>query len=348
MSKKTTYPYLVVLFVFIFSCQRSTDPLAFTPPEFKNVFDVSTFEINIDRPFNSISKIETTNNNLIIKAYDGEFNISVFDKKSCEYLFGFAPVGRGPGEVSSNILEFYILQDSLYLLDIKNNVIKINPIPERSSKNENPINTKLKGFNWFTDAIPLTAGMFVSTPTIDARFALHNYKGDTLSSYFSYPKYKEVDDRMLLFQLYRARQELGVKPDGLKFVATCSLGMVLEIFSIENKKIKLETEKRFYPLLHTVLKNGMAWPHPDCITGILDIKTTNDFIYALFSGKPVSQKNSGTCGNYIYVFDWKGDPVKAYKLKDNIRKFSLDYELNKVYVVKVNEDGSETLAAFDL
>lgn len=107
MSKKTTYPYLVVLFVFIFSCQRSTDPLAFTSPEFKVVFDVSTFEINIDRPFNSISKIETTYNNLIIKAYDGEFNISVFDKKSCEYLFGFAPVGRGPGEVSSNILEFF-------------------------------------------------------------------------------------------------------------------------------------------------------------------------------------------------------------------------------------------------
>ncbi|MFN4147401.1 MAG: BF3164 family lipoprotein, partial [Runella sp.] len=66
--------------------------------------------------------------------------------------------------------------------------------------------------------------------------------------------------------------------------------------------------------------------------GFLDIKSDNDYVYALFSGKTLEKGPAKAFeGDTIYVFDWTGNLISRLKLDINISRMALSKENKKIY-----------------
>lgn len=340
--------FIVLIFTAL-SCQSNRDPLSFSPPVFKEQKSVNIVEIEIDKLQNIIFDLEIIGDNILARAFDGTNAVSIFDKNNGRLINSVAPIGRGPGEYLSPYLEIDISKDSVYILDPESKSVYNythkdlldGSIPERI--------VKLEGYNFFINALPLTTGKFLSYPTKGARFSIHKADGKLISSYNKYPLLKEITDTISAFYMYRGREGTSVKPDGTKFVSTNSLGSILEIFSIKDDIITLEEEQRFYAPKINILKNKQVTGQPECLIGLWDLKTTDKYIYAIFSGKQIKEMTDGQIsGKYVYVFDWDGKPVKSYNLNKDITRLAIDEISQRAYVVTKNQDSSEVFGYFGL
>ncbi len=335
--------------IILSSCQNNKDPLSFSPPLFKKQISVTPVEIRTNKILSLIFEIKIINNYIFTRAFDGKYAISVFDKTDGTYIKSIAQLGRGPGEFNSPVLHIYKLQDSIFifeptiklLYEYSNQGILHNELPNR-------VRTP-KGYNYYVDAFPLHNGKILSNPTKGARFAIHDSKGNLISSYNRYPSFHGITDSLISYQMYRGRESIDIKPDCSKFVTTCSMGSVLEIFSIQEDKIELYKELRFYPPKYTLNKNRRVSSNPDCLMGMWDINATNDYIYAIFSGKKIKEiKGEQLYGNYVYVFDWEGKPVISYKINKEITRLTIDENTKKAYVVIKGSDSTDVFAYFKL
>jgi len=353
--KRFTEPGLsnaLLLFAILFltiSCQSNRDPLSFSPPVFKEQKTVNIVEIEIDKIQNPIFDLEMIEDKIATRAFDGTNAISIFDKNNGKLINSAAPIGRGPGEYTSQYLYLNATGDSVYILDPQNNSV-FTYTSEEFIKGSIPNRVvKLQGFNYYINALPLKDGRYLSYPTKGARFAIHEADGKLINSYNKYPSFKEITDTLSAFQMYRGRESTNVKPDGSKFVSTNSLGSVLEIFSTKDDIITLEKEQRFYPPKIIINENKRVSAQPECMMGMWDLKTTDQYIYAIFSGKQVKEITGGQIkGKYVYVFDWRGKPVKSYNLNKDITRLAIDEISQRAYVVTKDQDSTEVFGYFEL
>ena len=84
-----------------------------------------------------------------------------------------------------------------------------------------------------------------------------------------------------------------------------------------------------------------------------DAVTSNEFIYVLYSGKNSYIKKTGKLrtdrndSKWVYVFDWEGNPIKVYKLDQEVRCITLDRKNNVLYSLSLN-NGNPYLIKFKL
>jgi hypothetical protein len=98
--------------------------------------------------------------------------------------------------------------------------------------------------------------------------------------------------------------------------------------------------------------NGEAFP--DGIMGYFDIQMTENYIYALFSGKTLKeiQKNAMAGklnergGRYIHVFNLQGKPICNYILDRAVCGIDVHESEQKIYAVDANSD--EPVVVFHL
>jgi len=130
-------------------------------------------------------------------------------------------------------------------------------------------------------------------------------------------------------------------------VAATQLGEVLEIYqdndSIPQVLIGPNGEPEFQE------KNGYAIPAG--IMGFSDVQVTDHAIYAVFHGRkfkdmPTDPSKFVDGGQYIYVFDLKGNPKCKYTLDRYINGMFVDEKAQIVYATDVNND--QPLVYFEL
>jgi hypothetical protein len=69
----------------------------------------------------------------------------------------------------------------------------------------------------------------------------------------------------------------------------------------------------------------------------LDIKTTNNRIYAQYSGKKRGNSSSYSYSDLIYTFDWEGNPLERYELDCIIGGFDVDAAGQTIYAIKKDD-----------
>lgn len=352
--KRCTEPGLnnvLLLFAILFliiSCQSNRDPLAFSPPVFKEEKSVNITEIEIDKMTHYIFNIDIIEDKIVATAFDGTNAVSIFDKNNGKLINSVLTIGRGPGEYTSGHLFLNTSGDSVYIFDMQNRSVSTYTSGEFIKGSIPNRVVKLDELNMYLNAKPLTGGKYLSFPTKDARFAIHQADGKLISSYNKYPSFKEITDTVSIHYMYRGMERVDVKPDGSKFVSTNSLGSILDIFSIKDGIITLEKEERFYSPKFIIDDTKRIVVQPDCLIGLQELKTTDQYIYAIFSGKQKKEiGGSNSFGKYVYVFDWKGKPVKSYNLNKEISKLAIDEISQRAYVVTKDQDSSEVFGYFE-
>jgi hypothetical protein len=75
------------------------------------------------------------------------------------------------------------------------------------------------------------------------------------------------------------------------------------------------------------------------IVGFEDVVVKNKYIYALFNGEKMSERDEkAQGGKTIYVFDYEGKPVKKITLDRRISCLYIDDEERVMYALDLNSD----------
>jgi hypothetical protein len=154
----------------------------------------------------------------------------------------------------------------------------------------------------------------------------NNEKFDFGGEYPVMEKFVDPSIRVGFFDKLNVR-----KPDGSGFASVYDLFPILRIYSNEGK---IEKEIRW--------NNGQKFPYAlieempsrESINEIMHtyrmIKSSNDYIYALYLGKKEHELSRGLIdfSNEIHVWNWEGKPIKRILLDKIIRTFDVDLHDN--------------------
>lgn len=118
---------------------------------------------------------------------------------------------------------------------------------------------------------------------------------------------------------------VAISPDGSKMAVGSSIGMVLEVFSLEDG-IELTNVRKF--LDPKITQNEYGYERlPDSVYGMEYLKAYEDGIYALYDGETtysqVRSDRSRLMFKNIAVFDWTGTPQTLYKTDYRMRNMCL-------------------------
>ena len=80
------------------------------------------------------------------------------------------------------------------------------------------------------------------------------------------------------------------------------------------------------------------------IFGFCDLAVSDDYIYALYSGRTLKQHNLDVDkGKTILVFDWNGSHVRTYRLENACSSISYSAEENTIYALSQEINHSEII-----
>ncbi|QTD39272.1 hypothetical protein JL193_04460 [Polaribacter batillariae] len=157
------------------------------------------------------------------------------------------------------------------------------------------------------------------------RFGSYNLTNKTSVEKFEYPKGKGILSDQYCFQSHPSKN----------FVVGVQLySKIISILEINNNNLHLK-ELVWWQNTNKQLQSGneitkqiSSLEDKNCF---LDVATTKDYIYVLYSGKPYGNTKASVgksyLSNLIYVFNWKGEPVKKFKLDKEVISITIDKKI---------------------
>ncbi len=345
MKKILTAFYLIL---FISSCanKNSDDGYSFSMPEFKSTKVVTPTYISIDSALSDTYFMHVNDKYVFFESYIRDNGIQLYDKQNGKYVTSIAPLGRGPGEYPMTV-DLMFIGDTLCIYDRRQCII--NYYNKDFLTNRLPIKkTKLMGANGYFRVVPTNSG-FITIPTRGSRFISHNKNGEYIESFSRFPIIKGIEDTTILHDaIYGGTYNIAIKPDYTKLVTATFRGAMIEIFSINNNKLSLNKEVRLLPPILLHKKDNRYTASNECSIGFWNIKTTDKYIYMIFSGKKLKEHKKRPTADYIHVYDWNGAPVKSYRVAGGLTRFALDEKQERIYILTLDKNDNEIIGYFDI
>ena len=341
--------FLTTILLIVSSCETESklpsDPLmSFSEiMELKTVSQDELSEIGLFSVYQFIVRDSV----LITRNSQTDYGISVYNFNN-QRKKDFVRKGRGPGEALS-LMNMAETAGGLVGLDGNNKRIADVEIIGDSVRYdfidlpEDDIYTSLiKG----DDFVVLT-GMMEK-----GRYLYYDLESKESTIYCSYPVGKEyrnspdfVKNRIMISSV------MAMKPDQSRFVCIHYNSGVVDICRIENGGIVRHKLLDFYYPKVRIRNNNDDYPtvaitrdHPN---GFFSVQTDDQYIYALYSGKTYEDHGTqfGYC-DYLLVFDWDGNPVKAYHLEMPLTTIYWNRSEQILYGLSIDEE--EHLVRFTL
>ena len=179
------------------------------------------------------------------------------------------------------------------------------------------------------------------------RFVITNREcTDTLCFNDQYtPTKTSIDERQIdIEDYYFYNSAFGVRPDGTRGVNVTGNGMLMEIYDMQNNKMRSIALRRFHrPKMGDNMRDGTN----ECVRGGWCIYVTNNYIYVAYHDQTRETDNK-YLKTSIAVFDWNGKEVARYKSDTFIMSFAVTPDDKRAYCWTVRLDGEEALCYFDL
>jgi hypothetical protein len=190
---------------------------------------------------------------------------------------------------------------------------------------------------WICDSILVTPGSFSS-----GRLAFINSKGKLIKRVGSVPNKRVNVTNELALQAYQSVMTVNLQK---KLIAVCSrYADRMEIYTIDGEEKKVVTGPDGFLPKYSI---GSAMGNPVMILdkktrfGFIDVVSDENFIYALYSGKSrVELPGKANFGNFIFKFDWEGNPIALYKLDELLLAITFDKKNKIIYGIKQEENES--------
>jgi hypothetical protein len=272
---------------------------------------------------------------LDLAAVEGYF-ILCYSYPDFKYLYSFCKKGQGPEEYVSimninlidNILYFGIGglgHTEIHYLDIKTFTPK-NPVIDKIkfSNDYGQLPVKVKCGNNFY--MPNLAGLN------NKRVLEFDGEGNFVSSFGEIRA--DVDSRMgggVNKTLFEWIPVANGNADIL--VLATQFGEVIDLFFLKENHRQLTLKGK------GGVPNEPYHPSSAGIEGFNCVAVTKTHIYAVYNGEKISESHEYRHGGqYIYVFDYKGNPVKKITLDKFIWCMYIDEAESALYALSTNED----------
>ena len=184
----------------------------------------------------------------------------------------------------------------------------------------------------------------------EAMFLLADSTGKTVTTFFEYP-YRNDNERQLFdnkVRFFAYQGSLAANPSKTKFAYSANNGDIIHFYYIENNNIqpiaKIENE---YPLYNNrnIPNQIGAVLDSECLKGYTGLYATEQFVYALFSGKKHEDPKCEEA-TILRVFDWNGNFLKKYELDIPCRYLCVSDDDCKLWSIALEPEIS--LVYFDL
>ncbi len=338
---------VILVIALILSCNTGNKKNIIEPISLKDTIFVKPEILKIDKLLPGILNLKIRDSILILTSFDGKGSILLFNKINGKYISTKCLNGRGPGEFSTNI-EFKTIVDSIYIYESSKNLLSIYKSDTFLYDSISQADKKLKPEKDpnYIDVFPLN-GYYVSRPGVNARFSLFNRNGKHISDYELFPDYfKDVNSINQKFEL-RRYYAVEPKPDLSKFVALSHIGGIMEIFKVEKDSINIILKKIFLnPELKVEEKKGLI--QEDTKIGFFGLYTTDNYIYASYSGLAAKDFRKLKSLEFITVFDWKGKLKRVYKVEGGLTALAADEAEGKIYVVTKDSEGVDAVGVIKM
>lgn len=335
---------LLYIIVF-FSCKEQIQKVIYNPPIFNETTKRSVTvigDIIDDLPARCI----IFNDFLILthRSIKNEQLFHAYNKYTGEYKCSFGNRGRGIGElIHINGISIDKKNNSMLVGSLESNQI-IEFILDSLKYGKVEVSKKilkhpLRGIGFYS----IGKNQYLSIYNPHNRFQLYD---DNLNIIDSCNYYSQIVDGIpntkAANSYYTYCSNIGIKPDGSKFINLTLSGGILEIFEIKEDKINhLKTIHYYQPIYDE--KTGIPkWD--EAIYGAITLATTNKHIYILLNGSFDSEAKV----NKISVLDWEGNPIKQYDLGVDLMRIMLDEESGKGYVIFRDDNYEYRLGVFNL
>lgn len=189
-------------------------------------------------------------------------------------------------------------------------------------------------FDDFTFIIPDYSG--------DNRFCWVNRRGKLLRKTGAIPTANEEalkNSRPALAQAWRSF--IDYNPHNRVLAAVTQLGEVLEVYNLQDSTHVV----RIGPHGEPEFQVSQGYGIPTGIMGFSDVQVTDSAIYAVFHGRSFKEIGRNAQkgilmdgGQYIYVFNLKGEPLRKYVLDHYIYGISVNEERGIILATDVNKD----------
>ena len=187
----------------------------------------------------------------------------------------------------------------------------------------------------------------------NSMFTLYNTTGTAQKEFYEYP-YKNKEDKSIKNHL-RAMAYQGKfcsNPSKNKFVYAASFSDILHFYQWDGDSLKIILKiENSYPE-YTPEESGGGFGaamDKDKPCGYLSAYATEQFVYVLYSGDIPNEtimKGINFSGDQLFVYNWKGEKVKAIKLDIRCTMIAVSPDDEILYAIANNPDPE--LERFDL
>lgn len=260
--------------------------------------------------------------------------VQVYDLKTKDYLFSFAPMGQGPGEFSSlNSISIYNADDAvrLSLYDFGNKIATYDFSEVLSAKEEvMPINVMYvsdTGLRMY-GLSKTNNGYIASGRFRDGKFALLNDSLELLKFTGEYRKKpKSSYPEEVHFMANYGRQYFS---EDRHYMADCvTAASLLTLYEMKGNDLIKQWEYVIEDLNYDV--EAGAVPVYKSNRGYASVSIGNKYVYAIYSGEPAMTPDF--CGKEVHVFDkMTGEMTKKFMLDRRSSHIVVDEDSRKMYI----------------
>ena len=164
-------------------------------------------------------------------------------------------------------------------------------------------------------------------------------------------QFKELESYSALEQSsFHIPSVLTVNHSVNKVVSALCMAPALSVSNIQKGKL-IETSRKVYspPIIEPVRKENMPMLKYDASNkrAFCGIHSTDNYIYALYSGKRLDSSEPSYQCNYLLIYDWKLNPISMYIMDQSINSFWIDgktlwgassYPDSRIYIYQLVEE----------
>lgn len=277
--------------------------------------------------------------------------VKVYDRQSGRLEFATGRVGNGPGEFRSiwdirpawgnppdrpeawvfdyslrRATEFDLSRAGQQLESRSRPMIRLQP------------NATMTSAAWGNDSTIVALGFFLG-----GRLGVFNRDGKQTKTLGPLPT--DAPDIPPAVSQHAYQSFLGVKPDGTMLVVANRHAGRLELLRPTGERVAIVRGPYYFEPVFQVAKGSDSAKSPIFSSGddlrfsYVGVAVTDKAIYALFSGRiRKDPRGEASYGQYLHVFDWSGNFVRAYDLGQPALTMDIDPSGHFLYAVRHSPD----------
>ncbi len=329
------------------SCGAQKESQLFQPEEEIAITHSSAYSLETAGVLNP-EYLQISDKVLVIVEESGEPLVKILSLQS-EPITAWGCQGRGPNEfLQITSVDLFSQADTLRagLYDAsRKRYVEVSSAVDSAGRSFQEVWASDKNFDVITR---LSDGTYVGAAVFDSsRFYLLDVDARILDKTNNFPP--KPDGFPLLSHSMACSGILVAAPNRPVFASSVAYDGGIDVCVTRNGKIEPLWRFSLFDMDYDILSeyHHVPTPNSDSRQGYMSLSFSNNYLYALYSGRKMLDDSSEMCDE-IHVFDYQGKHCKRYSLDRKIYTLAVDTEDSRLYGLTRDPEGYPILVSYIL